>query len=190
MCTCERKKHWRDKVGEYCAASDPRVLSEWTFLARVFVCVFVMVFTFASFHLPFVRCQADTFLRIIFPHFSIHLRDYVYLRYYPALRTLEQLERTCLPKAGQYRFCSIMSENIPKLRTQIRDTAMTQLRDFLESIRKHSDKIGETAIKQVHKLILFELHRRELKLVLLACFIFALHLDLLAVCPDCSWLGI
>uniref|UniRef100_A0A7N8Y1J9 Exocyst complex component n=1 Tax=Mastacembelus armatus TaxID=205130 RepID=A0A7N8Y1J9_9TELE len=70
-------------------------------------------------------------------------------RYYPALRTLEQLEQTCLPRAGQYRFCSIMAENIPKLRTQIRDTAMMQLRDFLESIRKHSDKIGETAIKQV-----------------------------------------
>uniref|UniRef100_A0A3B5AB59 Exocyst complex component n=1 Tax=Stegastes partitus TaxID=144197 RepID=A0A3B5AB59_9TELE len=69
-------------------------------------------------------------------------------RYYPALRTLEQLEQTCLPRAGQYRFCSIMAENIPKLRTQIQDTAMTQLRDFLESIRKHSDKIGETAIKQ------------------------------------------
>uniref|UniRef100_A0A8C3AE65 Exocyst complex component n=1 Tax=Cyclopterus lumpus TaxID=8103 RepID=A0A8C3AE65_CYCLU len=70
-------------------------------------------------------------------------------RYYPALRTLEQLEHTCLPRAGQYRFCSIMAENSPKLRTQIRDTAMTQLRDFLESIRKHSDKIGETAIRQV-----------------------------------------
>uniref|UniRef100_A0A3B5PVQ9 Exocyst complex component n=1 Tax=Xiphophorus maculatus TaxID=8083 RepID=A0A3B5PVQ9_XIPMA len=69
-------------------------------------------------------------------------------RYYPALRTLEQLEHTCLPRAGQYRFCSIMAENIPKLRTLIQDTAMTQLRDFLESIRKHSDKIGETAIKQ------------------------------------------
>ncbi|KAM6895119.1 exocyst complex component 6B isoform 1-T1 [Lycodopsis pacificus] len=69
-------------------------------------------------------------------------------RYYPALRTLEQLEHTCLPRAGQYRFCSIMAENIPKLRTQIRDTAMTQLKDFLESIRKHSDKIGETAIRQ------------------------------------------
>ncbi|XP_029382393.1 exocyst complex component 6B isoform X1 [Echeneis naucrates] len=69
-------------------------------------------------------------------------------RYYPALRTLEQLEQKCLPRAGQYRFCSIMAENIPKLRTQIRDTAMSQLRDFLESIRKHSDKIGETAIKQ------------------------------------------
>lgn len=72
-------------------------------------------------------------------------------RYYPALRTLEQLEQTCLPKAGQYRFCSIMAENIPKLRIQIRDTAMSQLRDFLESIRKHSDKIGQTAMKQVHK---------------------------------------
>uniref|UniRef100_A0A8D3CEZ7 Exocyst complex component n=1 Tax=Scophthalmus maximus TaxID=52904 RepID=A0A8D3CEZ7_SCOMX len=73
-----------------------------------------------------------------------------FLMYYPALLTLEQLEQTCLPRAGQYRFCSIMAENIPRLRTQIRDTAMTQLRDFLESIRKHSDKIGETAIKQVH----------------------------------------
>uniref|UniRef100_A0A3P9I585 Exocyst complex component n=1 Tax=Oryzias latipes TaxID=8090 RepID=A0A3P9I585_ORYLA len=71
-------------------------------------------------------------------------------RYYPALCTLEQLEQTCLPRAGQYRFCSIMAENIPKLRTHIRDTAMSQLRDFLESIRKHSDKIGQTAVKQVH----------------------------------------
>uniref|UniRef100_A0A8C5GBX3 Exocyst complex component n=1 Tax=Gouania willdenowi TaxID=441366 RepID=A0A8C5GBX3_GOUWI len=70
-------------------------------------------------------------------------------RYYPALRTLEQLEQTCLPRAGRYRFCSIMADNIPHLRTHIRDTAMTQLKDFLESIRKHSDKIGETAIRQV-----------------------------------------
>ncbi|XP_077356155.1 exocyst complex component 6B isoform X2 [Festucalex cinctus] len=69
-------------------------------------------------------------------------------RYYPALRTSEQLEQTCLPRAGQYRFCAIMAENLPKLRTQIRDMAMTQLKDFLESIRKHSDKIGETAIRQ------------------------------------------
>ncbi|KAJ8332159.1 hypothetical protein SKAU_G00428390 [Synaphobranchus kaupii] len=69
-------------------------------------------------------------------------------RYYPALRTLEQLEQTCLPQAGQYRFCSIMAENIPRLRTQIRDVSMSELKDFLESIRKHSEKIGETAMKQ------------------------------------------
>uniref|UniRef100_A0AAZ3PQT9 Exocyst complex component n=1 Tax=Oncorhynchus tshawytscha TaxID=74940 RepID=A0AAZ3PQT9_ONCTS len=76
-------------------------------------------------------------------------------RYYPALRTLEQLEQTCLPRAGQYRFCSIMSDNIPRLRTLIRDTAMSQLKDFLESIRKHSDKIGETAMKQENLVVCF-----------------------------------
>uniref|UniRef100_A0AAR2JH00 Exocyst complex component n=1 Tax=Pygocentrus nattereri TaxID=42514 RepID=A0AAR2JH00_PYGNA len=69
-------------------------------------------------------------------------------RYYPALCTLEQLEHTCLPKAGGYRFCAIMAENIPVLRTHIRDVSMSDLKDFLESIRKHSDKIGETAMKQ------------------------------------------
>uniref|UniRef100_A0A8C1NQQ2 Exocyst complex component n=1 Tax=Cyprinus carpio TaxID=7962 RepID=A0A8C1NQQ2_CYPCA len=69
--------------------------------------------------------------------------------YYPALRTLEQLEESCLPQAGSYRFCTIMAENIPRLRTHIRDVSMSDLKDFLESIRKHSDKIGETAMKQV-----------------------------------------
>ncbi|XP_073763244.1 exocyst complex component 6B isoform X3 [Danio rerio] len=69
-------------------------------------------------------------------------------RYYPALRTLEQLEESCLPQAGSYRFCTIMAENIPRLRTHIRDVSMSDLKDFLESIRKHSDKIGETAMKQ------------------------------------------
>uniref|UniRef100_A0A4W4HMD6 Exocyst complex component n=1 Tax=Electrophorus electricus TaxID=8005 RepID=A0A4W4HMD6_ELEEL len=70
-------------------------------------------------------------------------------RYYPALCTLEQLEQSCLPRAGEYRFCAIMAENIPVLRAHIRDVSMSDLKDFLESIRKHSDKIGETAIKQV-----------------------------------------
>ncbi|KAM6949399.1 exocyst complex component 6B [Aplochiton taeniatus] len=72
-------------------------------------------------------------------------------RYYPALRTLDQLELSCLPRAGHYRFCSIMSESTALLREQIRDTAMGQLRDFLESIRKHSDKIGETAMRQAQQ---------------------------------------
>ncbi|KAL0970635.1 hypothetical protein UPYG_G00244860 [Umbra pygmaea] len=84
-------------------------------------------------------------------------------RYYPALRTLEQLEQTCLPRAGQYRFCSIMAENIPRLRMLIKDTAMSQLKDFLESIRKHSDKIGETAMKQaqVQRAAVGRRHRKE-----------------------------
>ncbi|XP_051578323.1 exocyst complex component 6B isoform X2 [Myxocyprinus asiaticus] len=74
-------------------------------------------------------------------------------RYYPALRTLEQLEESCLPQAGSYRFCAIMAENIPCMRTHIRDVSMSDLKDFLESIRKHSDKIGETAMKQAQAQI-------------------------------------
>uniref|UniRef100_A0A672S9C5 Exocyst complex component n=1 Tax=Sinocyclocheilus grahami TaxID=75366 RepID=A0A672S9C5_SINGR len=77
-------------------------------------------------------------------------------RYYPALRTLEQLEGSCLPQAGSYRFCAIMAENIPRLRTHIRDVSMSDLKDFLESIRKHSDKIGETAMKQVSLVLLIQ----------------------------------
>uniref|UniRef100_A0A8C3T399 Exocyst complex component n=1 Tax=Chelydra serpentina TaxID=8475 RepID=A0A8C3T399_CHESE len=70
-------------------------------------------------------------------------------RHYPALKTLEHLEHTYLPQVSHYRFCKIMVDNIPKLREEIKDVSMSDLKDFLESIRKHSDKIGETAMKQV-----------------------------------------
>ncbi|KAG8134229.1 hypothetical protein E2320_007361 [Naja naja] len=69
-------------------------------------------------------------------------------RHYPALKTLEHLERMCLPQVSHYRFCKVMVENIPRLREEIKDVSMSDLKDFLESIRKHSDKIGETAMKQ------------------------------------------
>uniref|UniRef100_H3ARU0 Exocyst complex component 6B n=1 Tax=Latimeria chalumnae TaxID=7897 RepID=H3ARU0_LATCH len=70
-------------------------------------------------------------------------------RYYPALKTMEHLEHTYLPRVNHYRFCKIMVENIPKLREEIKEVSMSDLKDFLESIRKHSNKIGETAMKQV-----------------------------------------
>ncbi|XP_053111070.1 exocyst complex component 6B isoform X2 [Hemicordylus capensis] len=70
-------------------------------------------------------------------------------RHYPALKTLEHLEHTYLPLVSHYRFCKVMVDNIPKLREEIKEVSMSDLRDFLESIRKHSDKIGETAMKQV-----------------------------------------
>ncbi|XP_075608979.1 exocyst complex component 6B isoform X5 [Balearica regulorum gibbericeps] len=70
-------------------------------------------------------------------------------RHYPALKTLEHLEHTYLPQVSHYRFCKIMVDNIPKLREEIKEVSMSDLKDFLESIRKHSDKIGETAMKQV-----------------------------------------
>jgi len=74
-------------------------------------------------------------------------------RHYPALKTLEHLEHTYLPQVSHYRFCKIMVDNIPKLREEIKEVSMSDLKDFLESIRKHSDKIGETAMKQVGHLL-------------------------------------
>ncbi|XP_053165463.1 exocyst complex component 6 isoform X2 [Hemicordylus capensis] len=72
-------------------------------------------------------------------------------RYYSALKTMEQLENIYFPRVSQYRFCQIMTENLPKLREEIKEISMSDLKDFLESIRKHSDKIGETAMKQAQQ---------------------------------------
>ncbi|CAF87310.1 unnamed protein product, partial [Tetraodon nigroviridis] len=52
---------------------------------------------------------------------------------------------------SQYRFCQIMSENLPRLREEIKEISMSDLKDFLESIRKHSDKVGEMAMTQAQK---------------------------------------
>ncbi|KAF3854107.1 hypothetical protein F7725_014795 [Dissostichus mawsoni] len=74
-------------------------------------------------------------------------------RYYAALKTMEQLEKVFIPRVSQYRFCQIMAENLPRLREEIKEISMSDLKDFLESIRKHSDKVGETAMRQA------QLHR-------------------------------
>ncbi|XP_053196913.1 exocyst complex component 6 isoform X2 [Scomber japonicus] len=72
-------------------------------------------------------------------------------RYYAALKTMEQLEKVYIPRVSHYRFCQIMAENLPRLREEIKEISMSDLKDFLESIRKHSDKVGETAMRQAHQ---------------------------------------
>ncbi|XP_011498453.1 PREDICTED: exocyst complex component 6B [Ceratosolen solmsi marchali] len=72
-------------------------------------------------------------------------------RYYPALKTLEQLEYHDLPKVKNYRFSSQITQQIPLLRKNIKDASMTDLRDFLENIRKHSPLIGGVAMKQTEE---------------------------------------
>uniref|UniRef100_A0A8D3D0L0 Exocyst complex component n=1 Tax=Scophthalmus maximus TaxID=52904 RepID=A0A8D3D0L0_SCOMX len=73
------------------------------------------------------------------------------LQYYAALKTMEQLENIFIPRVSQYRFCQIMAENLPRLREEIKEISMSDLKDFLESIRKHSDKVGETAMRQAQQ---------------------------------------
>ncbi|MEQ2245568.1 Exocyst complex component 6 [Ilyodon furcidens] len=64
---------------------------------------------------------------------------------------MEQLEKVYIPRVSQYRFCQIMAENLPRLREEIKEISMSDLKDFLESIRKHSDKVGETAMRQAQQ---------------------------------------
>ncbi|XP_054168888.1 exocyst complex component 6-like isoform X2 [Oppia nitens] len=70
-------------------------------------------------------------------------------KYYPALKTLEQLETTYLPRVAKYRFAQTMCEKIPQIREQIKTVSMTDLKDFLENIRKMSIKIGELSMRTV-----------------------------------------
>ena len=70
-------------------------------------------------------------------------------RYYPALKTLEQLEHTFLPRISKYRFAQSMCSKIPEIREQIKTASMTDLKDFLENIRQLSVKIGEIAMRAV-----------------------------------------
>ncbi|XP_046851325.1 exocyst complex component 6B-like [Xenia sp. Carnegie-2017] len=72
-------------------------------------------------------------------------------RYYPALKSLEQLEHTYLPRISSFRFATIMSSRIPIFRENIKDAAMSDLRDFLAGIREHSKKLGAIAMKQAQK---------------------------------------
>ncbi|XP_066258160.1 exocyst complex component 6 [Euwallacea similis] len=68
-------------------------------------------------------------------------------RYYPALKTLEELEHVHLPHVANYRFSNQLYQKIPKYRDKIEAASMTDLKDFLENIRKFSPKIGEVAMR-------------------------------------------
>lgn len=72
-------------------------------------------------------------------------------RYYPALKSLEQLEHTYLPRISSFRFAEIMRCRIPVYRDNIKKAAMSDLRDFLAKIREHSKKLGAIAMKQAQK---------------------------------------
>jgi hypothetical protein len=56
-----------------------------------------------------------------------------------------------------------MADDIPKQRESIKEASMTDLKDFLENIRKHSGKIGEVAMLHVSEKMfgLFALKQNE-----------------------------
>ena len=68
-------------------------------------------------------------------------------KYYPALKTLEQLENEYLPQVSVYKFAQSIQSRIPKMREEIKDASMKDLKDFLETVRKYSVKMGEIAMR-------------------------------------------
>ncbi|GFY57627.1 exocyst complex component 6B [Trichonephila inaurata madagascariensis] len=68
-------------------------------------------------------------------------------RYYPALKILEQLEHTYLPRISRYRFAQTMKSTIPVHREKIKEASKSDLNDFLENVRRISPMIGEKAMK-------------------------------------------
>ena len=72
-------------------------------------------------------------------------------RYYPALKTLEQLEHTYLARIKNFRFAELMISKLPSFRESIKDAAKEDLMLFLENVRSKSEKLGEIAMKQAHQ---------------------------------------
>lgn len=68
-------------------------------------------------------------------------------RYYPALKTLEQLERDHLPTVAGLRFAAQMRDAVPQLKENIKRSSEADFRVFLENIRTVTPRIGHKAME-------------------------------------------
>lgn len=80
--------------------------------------------------------------------FSTQLQE---KKYFPALKTLETLQRDYLPTVSSYRFAQNMCKEIPKFRLIIKEAATKDLNDFLEGLLIKSQKIGEIVLRSAAK---------------------------------------
>lgn len=72
-------------------------------------------------------------------------------KYFPALKTLESLERDHLPTVGSYRFAQNLSKEIPKFRVIIKEATTNDLNDFLVGLLEESKTIGEIVFNRSAK---------------------------------------
>lgn len=84
--------------------------------------------------------------------YSKLLKQVAEKRYYPALKTLEQMENEHLPQVSHYRFTVQMRNAVPKLKEMIKQSSEADFREFLENIRKFSPKIGEVAMRHTKRM--------------------------------------
>ncbi|KAF2354026.1 Exocyst complex component EXOC6/Sec15 [Trinorchestia longiramus] len=96
-------------------------------------------------------CEAIETLSTCLPVLRTHaklLSQIQEKRYYAALKTLEQLEHTSLPRVADYKFTEEMRRSILKLREDIKQAAMGEIKDFLEEVRRMSPRIGQVTMRQ------------------------------------------
>ncbi|CAF1230429.1 unnamed protein product [Didymodactylos carnosus] len=67
---------------------------------------------------------------------------------YPALKLLEQLETKHLVLVKEHRWSELIQQNIAKFRSDIRNESHNELKNFLENVATHADKIGKSAFAQ------------------------------------------
>ncbi len=66
------------------------------------------------------------------------------------MKLLEQLETKHLVLVKEHRWSELIQHNIAKFRNQIRNESHNELKNFLENVATHADKIGKSAFAQVH----------------------------------------
>lgn len=80
-----------------------------------------------------------------YTHFNDQLQE---RKYFPALKTLESLERDHLPTVSSYRFAQNMCKEIPKFRQIIKNDSKDDLNNFLEGLLVKSQMIGDIILKR------------------------------------------
>eukprot|EP00040_Diaphanoeca_grandis_P007833 m.42503 g.42503 ORF g.42503 m.42503 type:complete len:889 (-) comp19135_c0_seq1:139-2805(-) len=70
------------------------------------------------------------------------------MKFYPALKSLDELETLYLTPDIKYSFVEKMRERVPQLRREVKQAAFNDLQSFLTDIRDRSTNIGKLAMDQ------------------------------------------
>lgn len=101
-----------------------------------------------------ILLSIDTLNKLL-PVFNIYRQLKIQMKekrnYYQALKLLEELEVNYLPVVRHYRFSKSIQESIPVFKEEIRTETITELKNFLESLRVQSESVGKIANQQVSK---------------------------------------
>ncbi|ORX92773.1 hypothetical protein K493DRAFT_408691 [Basidiobolus meristosporus CBS 931.73] len=71
-------------------------------------------------------------------------------KYYPALRTLEELQNVHLQEVSHYDFAKYIAECTPVIQNKIKDAVTTEMKEWLFSLRENSRQAGKYAMTEIN----------------------------------------